>query len=350
MSELKYHTKRIESIDALRGFAIFMVVFSHIATHISQMPSLLCDVCIRWRMPLFFFISGFLIHSLMIDANKLKAKVKNRLTKQLYPTLVVFFMFVALSSYISETNLTDCLYDALFAPMKYGYWFTISLVEVFISFAVLSYILVKYSCPLRYKKVMIAIFCILLVVPVYLLEGDGLGHGVIGAFVDLFCMVRTLKLAFFFYLGVLCGLYSELFIKIVSNKIFTLSSIAIFVFCYLMEARFFFVFSEIAGVFAVITIFVQIHNLIPDNKAISYLKTIGKLTLPIYLFHYFIIVLLQNIPRVSESLKFASQYPIIEFMAFTMLAVIIIRCSLLIDKVLAIKPTIHKMIFNVHKF
>lgn len=54
-------TKRIEWIDALRGFTMILVVFSHIETLGFEMPrSTVNDFFSQFRMPLFFFISGFI--------------------------------------------------------------------------------------------------------------------------------------------------------------------------------------------------------------------------------------------------------------------------------------------------
>lgn len=62
-------TKRLEYIDALRGFTMILVVFAHIINygyHITDAKAETMDtfnnLFIRFRMPLFFFISGFVLY------------------------------------------------------------------------------------------------------------------------------------------------------------------------------------------------------------------------------------------------------------------------------------------------
>lgn len=54
--------KRIEWIDALRGFTMILVVFSHVELFTFELdpPLFVNEVFISFRMPLFFFISGFI--------------------------------------------------------------------------------------------------------------------------------------------------------------------------------------------------------------------------------------------------------------------------------------------------
>lgn len=342
--------KRVDFIDTLRGFAIFMVIFNHISVHITQTVSVFCDMCLRWRMPLFFFISGFLIHSLLTDAGMLRNRISNRLSKQLYPTLIVFLIFVTLSSILQGKNIATSLYNAVFDPMKSGYWFTISLVEVFFSFAIFIYIFNKFKANLKQKIFILLSAVSILMVFAYLLEGERLGHGFFGDIVDLLSLVRTLQLALYFYIGIICGIYKIKFIEIVLRKDFAFISLIVFVICYNLDLRICYLVSRIAGVFTVISIFAHLQKYIPEHRITIYLKKIGKLTLPIYLFHYFILFLIKSTPIICLSLITASQYFVFEMATYTLLTLAIIKCSLWIDRLLTIKPSFHKLIFNVSRF
>ena len=58
-------TQRIGYIDALRGFTMLLVVFSHIETFCYDIPfneSILSSLFITFRMPMFFFISGYIAY------------------------------------------------------------------------------------------------------------------------------------------------------------------------------------------------------------------------------------------------------------------------------------------------
>lgn len=54
---LKNQQKRIEYIDAMRGFTIILVVLHHLSFFSN---SFVDSIFISFRMPLFFFISGFI--------------------------------------------------------------------------------------------------------------------------------------------------------------------------------------------------------------------------------------------------------------------------------------------------
>ena len=57
-------TKRIEYIDALRGFTMILVVFQHVAAYcwmINGKGISIHDYLTQIRMPMFYFISGFVL-------------------------------------------------------------------------------------------------------------------------------------------------------------------------------------------------------------------------------------------------------------------------------------------------
>lgn len=55
--------KRIEYLDAMRGFCMILVVYGHLAS-VADIPNLFGgSIFATFRMPLFFFLSGFLCYS-----------------------------------------------------------------------------------------------------------------------------------------------------------------------------------------------------------------------------------------------------------------------------------------------
>ena len=64
--------QRLEWLDALRGFTMLMVVTNHVygfgfATNTKY--SMFMSLCLLFRMPLFFFISGFLAYKASFSWN-----------------------------------------------------------------------------------------------------------------------------------------------------------------------------------------------------------------------------------------------------------------------------------------
>ena len=59
------HHQRLEWLDALRGFTMLMVVTNHVyglGFDTNTKHSMFMSLCLLFRMPLFFFISGFLAY------------------------------------------------------------------------------------------------------------------------------------------------------------------------------------------------------------------------------------------------------------------------------------------------
>lgn len=118
-------TKRLEYIDALRGFTMILVVFAHIINygyHITDAKAETMDtfnnLFIRFRMPLFFFISGFVLYKQerIWDKPFIKDFIKKKFFVQIVPTFIFLFLF----AYLYNINYIGSL-----SEMKSGYWFTI---------------------------------------------------------------------------------------------------------------------------------------------------------------------------------------------------------------------------------
>lgn len=125
-------SKRIEYIDALRGFTMILVVAVHIySLCFMQGNAKDCDLSYNnffglFRMPLFFFISGFVFYKFDRHWNwiTLKEFIKNKIRVQLLSTLVFFLLFCTLF----QTDYLASLYNSA----KVGYWFTYVLFVYFI--------------------------------------------------------------------------------------------------------------------------------------------------------------------------------------------------------------------------
>lgn len=129
-------TKRLEYIDALRGFTMILVVFAHIINygyHITDAKAETMDtfnnLFIRFRMPLFFFISGFVLYKQerIWDKQFIKDFIKKKFFVQIVPTFIFLFLF----AYLYNINYIGSL-----SEMKSGYWFTIALFEFFVLYIV----------------------------------------------------------------------------------------------------------------------------------------------------------------------------------------------------------------------
>ena len=126
---------------------MLLVVTNHVALKSFGMQirwSAALQFFLLFRMPLFFFISGFLAYkaSRVWNARTLGELSLKKLRVQIIPTVVFFLLFLAM---IPTTPFIDSLNEALASSMKAGYWFTLVLLYMLLTFYAFSYIESKLS-------------------------------------------------------------------------------------------------------------------------------------------------------------------------------------------------------------
>ena len=136
--------QRLEWLDALRGFTMLMVVANHVYSvsfDANSKYSMFMSLCLLFRMPLFFFISGFLAYKATFswNAGETWALVQKKLRVQLVPTLVFMTAFVALC----RKHFWQAMETAWTVPTKDGYWFTIVLLQMLLAYYVICFICAK---------------------------------------------------------------------------------------------------------------------------------------------------------------------------------------------------------------
>lgn len=93
-------TKRIEYIDSLRGFTMILVVLNHVAAYclgINTAEGSVHFYLMQFRMPLFFFISGFVLYK-----KDFKWNIKNSLefiNKKIFVQIISPFVFYLIYIY-----------------------------------------------------------------------------------------------------------------------------------------------------------------------------------------------------------------------------------------------------------
>lgn len=121
---------RIDYIDRMKGFAIFLVVMGHVLGFSFRQPD---DVAGRWissfHMPLFMFLSGLVTCSGVVAPYWGVRKLGKKLKGLLLP-LVVFGMCFTMT--FSKDFLTG-LIGFLESPNKNGYWYLMTLAVFYVS-------------------------------------------------------------------------------------------------------------------------------------------------------------------------------------------------------------------------
>ena len=227
MSESLNSTKpRLGWLDALRGFTMLLVVTNHVALKSFGMQirwSTALQFFLLFRMPLFFFISGFLAYkaSRIWNAHTLGELTLKKLRVQIIPTAVFLLLLLAM---IPTTPFIDSLNEALASSMKAGYWFTLVLLYMLLTFYAFSYIESKLSAwranshfsflipPSSFLVILLFIVSLCLFETCYLPRqfSWALGHkGQPNAFMNYSSLVEMIRYFPFFLYGAIVHRYWE---------------------------------------------------------------------------------------------------------------------------------------------
>ena len=173
--EHKLYNKRLMTLELIKLFAAYMVVFIHVPFY--GIAGNIINALARFAVPLFFFISGFF--SFKISLKKIKERIKQILIITVFSSILYFLFKIALllsSGYISTVVSyfkgflsSETLID-LFVfnyPVSSGHiWYLLALIYVYIIF----YFITKFHLN---EKLIFGVAFILL--SLHILLGELLG-------------------------------------------------------------------------------------------------------------------------------------------------------------------------------
>ncbi len=329
MEKSNKHTlgKRVKYLDALRGFAMFLVVYVHVVNLSIKIPansSVVCDFIALFHMPLFFFISGIFAYKALDkwDCRKLRNGFWRKVTQLLIPTLLMMVIY----QLVKYGNATGIIYG----PGRY--WFTYCL---FIFFTV--YYLIIALCKMI-KKACIEEILLLIGMLSYAVIYFYHPRSIAANWVQWESFACFFQ---FFAFGILCRKYSDAFQRIVSSDLVRTALIVVGVLLYICHRWQLFGegFAEkvnsgfvLRYVFVLTTfiLFVRCRTFFDGENVLSkVLRLVGRHTLDIYFLHYFFLIgsleffkpLLENNAR-----------PVVEIVICSITAVIIMSVTLLLSK------------------
>lgn len=340
-------TERLEYLDALRGFAMLLVVFVHVEifgffefSHTTFLGKLFSAI----HLPTFFFISGFCIYR--PNAVYGVSHLYKDILRLILPAFIVGIIYTYLVIH------QDVLYF-LSNTMKAGYWFTISLFEILLIYRIVYCISKNRDRVFVALLVLLAVFLYLIKLPLKVIPQAEL----IGNYL---CLHQTCNYFLYFVIGILCSKYKGLVTRYLSNKLISSFVLLVFgVISYLMFSYFSLV--ELSGVTGKIietlgeTLIgmsgvLLLYMLFFHNKSIfnngnllgKSLIIIGNNTLAIYLLHYF---LLPNLPMVGDFFK---NYPNIlcELILGLIISYIVIIVSIIVARLIRISPIIGRALLG----
>ena len=336
-------TKRIEYIDAMRGFTMMLVVYSHIVHGCFHLDAFTFNKFFHlFRMPLFFFISGWVMYKAtrVWDTQETLRFLGNKFMVQIIPTA----FFLALFIYTLGVPKLKVWYDAY----KLGYWFTFMLFQYF-----LFYVSIMLVIPKRmkntYSEDAVVLFFGVVIAVVSLLSRMGLIHSY--TLTQYIGSVNWYYFLFFCF-GTLVKKHFDAFIQLTDNKWFmavvVITTILLSV-SYTRMGRLANTFSQMAiGAFCIVIILTFFRknesHLTKDKRLGNALQYIGRRTLDIYLLHYFFLPV--NLHIVGKFFK-AHNNPTVEFFVSMVFALMVIACSLTVSNLIRLSPFLAKYLFGV---
>ena len=312
-------SKRIGYIDAMRGFTMILVVYSHVCGFcLGDRQIAFNDVLFLFRLPCFFFISGWLFAgTVMGTVPRVSSEadytgtvphltiwsvIKKKFMVQIVPTLFFLFLLSPPPAFFHQ-----------FGAFKGGYWFTFALFYFFIIYMLMTWLFRRRQDTK--SDVMMLLLTLIISMSAYWYDINY--HRLVLAVTDahssmvngqwsIFNVLGLLSYVvwryyLFFFLGTLARKYFPQFLKIASNgKLVACIAIIFLAISQIPQSdiflREYFKFS-VGGILGMTVIFALFRYLytsprLSHDSSIfhhpsSILKFVGTRTLDIYLLHYF---------------------------------------------------------------
>ena len=282
--------KRLEYIDAMRGFAIIFIVFCHIPFYCygiadEQLLSFRALTSML-QLPMFFFVSGYVLNSekMLNGGGKMWCSKFRQL-------IVPAMFFCGIYILINKTDIVYCITD----KFKCGYWFTFTLFEFILIQCLWEFIAKRLN--INNKGQLYIILSIGIAVGAYVFSKSMVNYkfGNISSIIGL----PMLRYYMYFVAGRLMHLNFENLLRykyrdtLVSVVIFCFLLLAVYNWCFNLELSgpLFHINLIMFELFALLSVFVFFYKkriyFSSSSRASKAIIFIGRRTLDIYLLHYF---------------------------------------------------------------
>lgn len=339
-------THRLRYIDAMRGLAIWLVVFSHVTNAYVKFPitnasfSGVYYMMTMFRMPLFFFVSGFF--AFRIAEKWTWPTVKRVMTKKFQAQIVGLAVF----SFLYGVCIKHWKFKFLWTENPY--WFTISLFEMFVLYLAIALIVKKTKSN----------------IPLYLLLGASfVAPFIFNYFTNGYTMQKwaagiqiahTLNYLPYFMLGIFARRFEGFTWKMVDNQYFkalmivAFFSLAIFYGCrhsYSLQWDFVMTAMRISGLMTVLIFFRTYRDWFDKGNIVSNtMSQVGSRTLDIYYLHYLFI---PNLAFMKGFLSSGGGNNVVAMLTFGLLiSSLVIALCLLVSAILRTSPFLASWLFG----
>ncbi len=353
---------RLQWLDAMRGFTMILVVAYHVALEcFNQNIKLSASLpfLVMLRMPLFFFVSGFLAYKadFLWNLPTLGRMLWKKTKIQVIPAVVFLLVFVFLRC--PRGHAWDTLLHHLSVPTKGGYWFTWSLLHMFILYYFASWSLAVFD-RWRARKAEVAmvsgeqpkhlwfwiVFWLIWVVIYATIYMPKWFHYHEAPFYHYSSLIQTMRYMQFFLLGNMVHRYWGNVQRMMDSKWFFPSlMVLVFITCteYLRWHNLRLQWTNLPRtitmyglVMLTVTTFRYYSDQLSDTHRIGrWLQFIGKRTLDIYLLHF---ILMPKLPEMGQWLNHHQPNFIFDIVLSCGLAIVIILFCLLVSNILRVSP------------
>lgn len=338
---------RIQYIDAMRGFTMILVIYHHILIdYLPEHSFSFNDIFVLFRMPLFFFISGFVLYNPAKIWNMafICAFLKKKFMIQV-PSTLFFLLIVCI---IFQNNFVS----ALFSFAKNGYWFTLSLFEYFLLYALIKYMIYKFNLIRWETLVLISYALIVVVVPFISYICPSLQFDIYPIYNLL--GIRQLYYFIFFIFGVIIKKFFSNYQDYIFSDKKVGGYILLFGGCILLDyslnvtnvvniiTKLLEAFSGILVVFSFFRHYSKTFS--SENRVGIVLQYVGRRTLDIYLLHY--LFLPRNMELFTDILMKVPN-PIIEFFVTFLLSILTMFFCLIVSNLIRVSSTLSHVLFGI---
>lgn len=321
--------QRIEYIDAMRGFTMILVVYSHIC-HFCFDDSLLGfnATFFLFRLPCFFLISGWLFEP--VSRRPFFQIARKKFMVQIVPTFIFLLLLAPPPEFFHQLG-----------ALKGGYWFTFVLFEFFLIY------MISVRCCWRWSwllalVVSVGSFCFAshqshwrMIAPNY---------SILSPLLDMagFLSIGVWRYYLFFYIGTLVRRHFDAFVRLTNRTWLVILLITVFFAIastnhpasdVLEYLRF-----NLGGVFGMFMVFVLFRHGASWLQRLHLsrpLQYVGTRTLDIYLLHFFF---LPRFLMAYSSQLHAYDSSLLEFLVITPIALIVLLITLLASYIIRLSP------------
>ena len=336
--------KRIEYIDAMRGFTMILVVYSHVCMFcFGDYFMAFNKVLFLLRLPCFFFISGWLFYKAgrIWDSPTVRQVISHKFIVQIVPTVI----FLALHE---RTQFFHQL-----GAFKGGYWFTFGLFVFFVLYILSS--LAFQRC--RHKMFWMLLTALVISATASWYDANyrqisgqlGCGREILG-----FLGFVTWRYYLFFVLGAFAKKYFDRFLVLTDRR--EVQFVVVALFCLMAAlpvtdwwswAYMRFAVSGICGMVMVFTFFRQFASWFAKERPLGRsLQYVGTRTLDIYLLHFFF---LPEFLMTYRDVLLSRHQLWLEIIVVLVLALVVLGLCLITSYVLRLSPFLAKYLLGVQK-